>query len=110
MNISVYIVVIIGLLACVFGFKLGDHEHDHGDGHDHGLGHQHDHSVDNLHMHSHEVQNQEARAGKGEVLSSDFQNIDSAASNLAVDFSRFVTLSLENWLVIHLQSHACSAG
>merc|ERR1711892_918659 len=36
-------------------------------------------------MHSHEVQNQEARAGKGEVLSSDFQNI---ASNLAVDFSR----------------------
>merc|ERR1711892_120016 len=39
-------------------------------------------------MHSHEVQNQEARAGKGEVLSSDFQNIESAASNLAVDFSR----------------------
>merc|ERR1711892_1029091 len=27
-------------------------------------------------MHSHEVQNQEARAGKGEVLSSDFQNIE----------------------------------
>merc|ERR1712106_1229474 len=39
-------------------------------------------------MHSHEVQNQEARAGRGEVLSSNFQNIDSAASNLAVDFSR----------------------
>merc|ERR1711892_1540406 len=39
-------------------------------------------------MHSHEVQKQEARAGKGEVLSSDFRNIDSVASNLAVDFSR----------------------
>ena len=83
MNISLCIVVLIGLIASGFGFKLGDHEHDHVEDHDH----QHDHA------HSHAVPNQEAREGRGEAVSSDFQTIDvdseSEATNLAVDFSRF---------------------
>ena len=85
MNISLCIVVLIGLIASGVCFKLGDHEHDHVEDHDHQHQHQHDHE------HSHDVHNQEAREGRAEAISSDFQTIgvDSEASNLAVDFSRF---------------------
>ena len=91
MNRSLFQVVIIGLIASGFSFKLGGHDREHDAGHAHEE-HEHENEHEHEHDHSNEDRHhEEAREGKAEALASDFENsfVDTGTSGLAVDFSRF---------------------